>query len=55
MENSFHPLLNNHSLTGTYEGCRSINVTRDYRIVYRQIDPGMFLLIDIGTHSELYE
>lgn len=51
----FHPLLNNHSLTGEYEGCRSINVTGDIRaIFYIKID-GDIVFIDIDSHSELYE
>lgn len=50
----FHPLLNNHKLHGSYTGYRSINVTGDWRIVYRKTDNDTFYLYDIGTHSELY-
>lgn len=53
-ENNFHLLLNNHSLHGEYDGCRSINITGDIRaIYYRDCDTATF--IRIGTHSELYE
>ncbi|MFH1178706.1 MAG: type II toxin-antitoxin system mRNA interferase toxin, RelE/StbE family [bacterium] len=50
----FHPFLNNHPLHGEHNDKRSINIGGDYRIVYREIEPSVFLLIDIGTHSELY-
>jgi addiction module RelE/StbE family toxin len=51
----FHPLLNNHSLTGAYAGCRSINVTGDIRAVFEEYDKGQTVhFITIGSHSELY-
>ena len=51
----FHPLLNNHPLHGKDKEKRSINISGDYRIVYREVESSVYLLIDIGTHSELYE
>lgn len=53
-EDPFHLLLNNHPLHGRYKDKRSINIGGDYRIVYREIETETYLLIDIGTHSELY-
>lgn len=53
-EDPFHLLLNNHSLYGEYKDERSINLGGDYRIIFREIEPSVYLLIDIGTHSELY-
>lgn len=48
-----HFSLNNHSVGKTYIGCRSINITGDYRaIFYMKDDVAVF--INIGTHSELY-
>ncbi len=52
--NPFDSLLHNHPLNGKYEGCRSINVTGDYRIIYTLEDEDTALLLTIGTHSELY-
>ena len=49
----FHPLLNNHLLGGEYKGCRSINVTGDYRAIF-EIRAEDYIFIRIGTHSELY-
>jgi len=50
-----HPLLRNHALIGEHDGCRSINVTGDWRAVYIQIDSNSVKFITIGTHSQLYE
>ncbi len=51
----FDPLLENHPLHGEYAGFRSIRVTGDYRIIYDEIERGVYVLATIGTHSELYE
>ena len=53
-QNVNHPLLNNHSLSGEWVGCRSINVTGDFRAVYEELGNDHFEFIAIGTHSELY-
>ncbi len=49
----FHPILRNHSLQGTFDGYRSINITGDIRAVFKQGEHKI-LFVDIGTHSELY-
>jgi addiction module RelE/StbE family toxin len=53
-ENEYANILNNHPLRAEYADCKSINITGDYRIVYKRRD-NLYILIDIGTHSELYE
>lgn len=53
-ENEFAIILNNHSLKGEYSNHRSINITGDYRLVYKKID-NLYIFVDIGTHSQLYE
>ena len=55
IEDMFHPFLNNHSLTGEYEGCRSINITGDIRAIFYIKTDGNVVFINIGSHSELYE
>lgn len=53
-ENSYHPLLNNHALTGNYKGFRSINITGDWRAIYSEY--GNTIVFEIlGTHSQLYK
>lgn len=54
-QDEFHATLNNHKLQGKYEGCRSIDITGDWRVVYKKYAEGVFLLVAVGTHSELYE
>lgn len=50
----FHPTLNNHALTGEYGGCRSINITGDWRAIYTHINKDTVLFVDLGTHNQLY-
>ncbi|MDO8625911.1 MAG: type II toxin-antitoxin system mRNA interferase toxin, RelE/StbE family [Candidatus Magasanikbacteria bacterium] len=52
----FHPLLRNHPLTGQYRGCRSINVTGDWRAIFEEHSGrAMVYFRMIGTHSQLYK
>ncbi len=46
-------LLNNHALKESYAGCRSINITGDYRVIF-QPHPNLLYFIAVGTHHELY-
>lgn len=48
-----HPALRNHALTDTYAGMRSIDITADWRAVYRS-EAERFVFMDIGTHEKLY-
>ncbi|MBI2030183.1 type II toxin-antitoxin system mRNA interferase toxin, RelE/StbE family [Candidatus Kaiserbacteria bacterium] len=50
----FNPLLNNHKLGHPYQEYRSINITGDYRLVYRRIDASTLYLRAVGTHHQLY-
>ena len=34
IKDMFHPLLNNHSLTGEYKDCRSISITGNVRAIF---------------------
>lgn len=52
-----HPQLHDHALTGPWEGHRSINITGDWRAIYREgADGGIEWVefVELGTHSELY-
>ena len=49
----FDPILNNHSLRGVFLGHRSINVTGDWRAIYRTEKEKVIFVI-LGTHSQLY-
>ncbi|MDP3973963.1 MAG: type II toxin-antitoxin system mRNA interferase toxin, RelE/StbE family [Candidatus Daviesbacteria bacterium] len=58
LQDPFHPLLNNHSLTGKYLEKRSINITGDWRAIFSEAETEEekvinFELLDI--HSNLYK
>ncbi len=53
LEDKFNPVLKNHSVDNAYLGCRSINVTGDYRAIFQE-DNEVVTFKKIGTHSELY-
>ncbi len=53
IESPNHPILYNHSVDRAYPGCRSINVTGNYRAIFRPLKDGV-IFIAIGTHPELY-
>jgi addiction module RelE/StbE family toxin len=58
-EEPFHPKLSAHKLKGTLEGLWACSVGYDCRIIFtlqRDLRAGkeIILLIDIGTHEEVY-
>lgn len=55
ISHNFDSVLNNHALKGLYFGCRSINVTGDWRAVYEEVDSQTVNFVDLGTHSQLYK
>lgn len=50
----FHPLLDNHKLSGPRSRERSINITGDFRLIFEQLDRDTVRLIDIDMHHNLY-
>jgi addiction module RelE/StbE family toxin len=54
-ENRWNPILKIHPLQGEYSGTKSMNVTGDYRIIFKYLSPDEVEFIKIGTHSQLYE
>ncbi len=55
LSDKFHPILNNHPLVGEYQNYRSINVTGDWRAVFREFQGGEVVYFDLlQTHSKLY-
>lgn len=54
-EDEVAPILNSHPLHGQYRAYRSINITGDWRLVYRKLKKNFYLLVTLGTHSQLYE
>lgn len=54
-QDPFNVLLDNHKLHGEYEGCSSINITGNFRAVFKYLGEDCIIFLDIGTHPELYE
>ncbi len=53
LQDKFDKMLNNHSVDNAFPNCRSINVSGDYRAIFK--DQGCIIIfITIGTHAELY-
>jgi addiction module RelE/StbE family toxin len=50
----FDPLLNNHKLRYGMAEYRSINVTGNFRIVYKMVDSKTCFLVRIGNHNQLF-
>jgi len=46
-------ILNNDSVDKAFADCRSINVTGDYRAIFKE-DGDVVHFVNVGTHSELY-
>jgi addiction module RelE/StbE family toxin len=53
LTNEFDPVLDNHSLRGKWIGCRSIDITGDYRVIFQRLSD-TFHALAVGTHPELY-
>ena len=54
LSDQFHPVLNNHSLHPPFAGSRSINISGDYRAIFKYVSDDLIIFTDIGTHHELF-
>ena len=54
LKDSSHPLLKDHDLNPPWQGYKSINITGDIRLIYRQ-EGSFYRLARVGSHSELYD
>jgi len=58
VQNPTNQLLNNHALTGKFQGYRSINITGDWRAIYSiriNLNSEQEYYFElVGTHSQLY-
>ena len=54
LSNPFSPRLRTHKLSGKLHGLWAFSIDDDYRVVFEFIDEDRVLLIDIGTHDEVY-
>ena len=57
-QNPSNPELKNHALSREWQGHRSINITADFRGVYRETQlrgEKIIHFVALGTHRELYK
>jgi len=57
LDDPHHPTLRNHSLRGKFAGYRSIDITGDWRAIFREDHTGQKTIVkfyQLGTHKELY-
>ena len=47
-------LIKDHGLKGDKLGLRAFSVTGDIRVVYELREDGKALLVDIGSHNQVY-
>jgi addiction module RelE/StbE family toxin len=48
-----HSSLRNHALKDKYAGFRSVDVTGDWRALYRR-ERERIIFVELGTHDQLY-
>jgi mRNA interferase YafQ len=54
VSNPYNPKLRTHKLSGVLDGSWSFSIDYDCRVIFDFIDEKTVLLIDIGTHDEVY-
>lgn len=55
MEDRSNPALRDHPLKGKLAGLRSFSASWDLRVIYREEDGFVIvILIDVGTHNQVY-
>ena len=47
VNNPLDEKLKNHKLHGKYDECRSIDVTGDYRIIFRELSNDMYEVVEL--------
>jgi addiction module RelE/StbE family toxin len=50
----FHPSLKTHRLSGNLKEYFALSITYEYWLVFKFISEEKVLLVDIGTHDEVY-
>jgi addiction module RelE/StbE family toxin len=54
LEDINNPILNIHKLSGKLNNLWSFNLSGDVRVIFDKSQKGVIILVDIGSHSELY-
>ena len=48
------PQLHNHQLIGKFKDFSSFSINGDLRVIYQWIDQDTILLLDVGSHNQVY-
>ena len=54
LDNPFASQLKTHKLSGKLKGVWAFSINDDYRVIFDFISQDKVLLIDFGTHDEVY-
>ncbi len=55
LEDPYSKELNNHGLQGKYKNYRSINITGDWRAIFKISEDGQeVVFVILGNHNQLY-
>lgn len=49
-----NPILKDHKLSGIENSFRAFSITGDFRIVYIRVSEDHIILLDIGSHNQVY-
>lgn len=53
-EDPTNPILKDHALIGERSRLRAFSVTGDIRIVYQPVSSDSVIMLDIGSHNQVY-
>ncbi len=48
------PVLKDHQLKGSKNNLRAFSITGDIRVVYIRVSEEHIIMLDIGTHNQVY-
>ncbi|MGM0760693.1 MAG: type II toxin-antitoxin system YafQ family toxin [Thermodesulfobacteriota bacterium] len=54
IEDPFAPQLKTHKLSGKLKGLWAFSIDDNYRVLFEFLNQNKVLLIDFGTHDEVY-
>jgi addiction module RelE/StbE family toxin len=54
IQDPFDPSLKTHALSGNLTGCWAFSINYYYRLIFKFVDENRVLLIDLGSHDEVY-
>jgi len=54
-ENPFHSSLHTKHLSGKLSGLLSFRITRDWRVIFRFLEPDIIQLIEAADRKDIYK